>query len=608
MIERVGHKKFSVYAFDVESHNDEITCALKDTSIWLYSFINENSLPTDPNNFGYNLHDFLNRLWKLSSVKRKNKNSPCRNILIYVWNLSFEFSFLLPVLYAHGFKWKDKIEKEDEYCFNAITTSSVSSVWLINMKFGKDDGAIMFKDLAKIFVGSLARVAKSFGLETQKGEIDYTLNRRGDYRVTDEEKNYNFKDTRIIIDILLKMDKEEDKDFWQSTSCASYSMRKMMKVAYPRCFKIIKKYRTENQYPDLEKDESEFLRKGVEGGICYASTDYQFKDIKQRVGHIDAHQMHPSSAYFNLMPFGKGEYFKGKYTASRARICAYHLKISYDAVKLYENIKLIGTPFVTDFNIWVWDFEIPTMMKCYVNLKIEYIEGYAYHTRLLPWRMFYKDNYEKRLIAKKNKDLFNVAQMKLLNNSSYGKLLENGHNVTFIPFIDGKDMIATKKEPRSDIKLGGKYTYLPVGSCIPAYSRVKLVETAFKIGWKNVIYFDTDSIFYLDNEETRLAVSKLNMNDELGGWGQEDFISEAQFACPKRYKLKLDNGTDDIKMAGINFKNEIPDFQTNIISGTYKVQRSERVKGGTIIIFQQKEVSVQDKYLATYETNAKIKR
>ena len=39
---------------------------------------------------------------------------------------------------------------------------------------------------------------------------------------------------------------------------------------------------------------------------------------------------------------------------------------------------MIGLDAIEDFELVVWDFEIPTMKKCYVNLKIEYIDDNVY--------------------------------------------------------------------------------------------------------------------------------------------------------------------------------------------------------------------------------------
>ena len=139
-------------------------------------------------------------------------------------------------------------------------------------------------------------------------------------------------------------------------------------------------------YPLLDQEESAFLRNAVSGGITYAPERWQFKDIKQRIIHIDAHSMHPSSAYLNKFAYGYGEYKLGKPTnyADYSNCC--HVRVSFAGVKLHSIIKLIGFIYVDDFELTLWDFEIETMKKCYENLEIEYIDYYRYKKKPLAWR------------------------------------------------------------------------------------------------------------------------------------------------------------------------------------------------------------------------------
>lgn len=332
--------------------------------------------------------------------------------------------------------------------------------------------------------------------------------------------------------------------------------------------------------------------------------------------------MHPSSGYFNRFPYGEGTYFEGMPPRNPTLISCCRIRISYDYVNFHSVIKLIGIPFITGKELIVWNFEIPTMYKCYGNLKIEYIDGYFYQTKPLPWRQYYAINYRKRLIAKANNDKFYILYYKLLNNSSYGKHLEKPHNVILENFIRGDGIIDSLPVEKEDIKINAKYTYLPVGSCIPAYSRVDLVESAYKIGFKNVLYVDTDSIFFIWNEETaKVWDTQFNKEDFLGGWGWEEMIDEAEFDAPKRYKV-LSDGKTTFKAGGINFENfldeykednniedvnfdigDVPLDEINLVSDKYLVKRAFRCKGGTIIDLQEKEVGIQPKYQEIYNRN-----
>ena len=637
---RINRKKYNVFAFDIETHNDEESIKNKTTSMWLGCLIDDNSKIDEESSYLYTMEEVLDRLEDLSNPKRRHgeKKKPCKNVCVYVYNLSFEWSFLLPVLLQKGFTYKEPIEDGDEYCFNTISTHSVSSVWNINLKFSAQSGNIIFRDLAKIYGGGLGKVAKAFNLPTQKGSIDYRLNRlhRPPRYATEEEKHYCFKDTRIIVDILLEMIKREDKFFFSSMSMASYSMKMMIKEGFPRSTRPMAEYR--KLYPLLSQEESAFLRNAVSGGITYAPERWQFKDIKQRIIHIDAHSMHPSSAYLHKFAYGYGEYKLGKPTnyADYSNCC--HVKVSFAGVKLHSVIKLIGFLYVDDFELTLWDFEIETMKKCYENLEIEYIDYYRYKKKPLAWRKYYARCYYARLDAKERGDAFNVLYYKLLMNSSYGKSLENAHCEVFENTIDEEGIITSKSHTKlkpsfmSDEEwqlksINAKYTYLPYGSQIPAYSRCALIDLALKIGYEKVVYFDTDSIFFIEDEESVANMNKyMPTQNFLGGWAVEEIIDRAMFTAPKRYKAEV-NGKTYVKAGGINFTeyiqqrakeqgitelDEIEEYtnkyhfafeEINIVSSQWKVQRAFRVRGGTIIEFQDKEMSVPKKYKEIFDNN-----
>ena len=622
MIRKIGRKKFNIFALDIETHNDDESIAKRETSCWLGCFIDENSKQDDENSYFYSIDEFIDKIEKLSTRKRNSRKDTTiiKNYLIYVWNLSFEYSFILPKLLERGYIFDEELKADK--CFNSVTTRSVSSVWECKLKTAKNSGIVIFRDLAKIFCGTLKKTAESFGLKTQKGEIDYKLNRLHNHVVTEEEKEYCFKDTKIVMEILEEMNKKDDKLFFKSISMASYSMLKMIKTAYPNKLTPYKEFRKD--YPLLDKKESDFLRKSVSGGICYACENYQFKVINNTIAHIDARSMHPSSAYLHRYPYGKGTYHKGKPRDITKMSCC-RVLVSYSGVKIHSIIKLINIPFCEDFELTLWDFEIETMKKCYINLTIKYLDYYEYNLKCLKWRKYYKQCFYLKARAKETGDKFNYLFNKLLMNSSYGKLLEKPHLQTFENIIDEEGIITSvihdrnKKESETqehfdNSLINAKYTYLPVGSAIPAFSRVCLIELALKIGWEYITYFDTDSIFFIWNETTKANYEKYcNLKNELGGWSMEEFIDRSQYTAPKRYKTETDRKAT-FKIGGFNLENykEEHDIKDNddilfddidIESSRFKVKRAFRCKGGTIIDFQEKEIKVQEKYIDIYNKN-----
>ena len=175
-----------IYALDFETHADEESKRKKETSIWLSCLIKKGDTLQD-DIFDYSMNEVLSRLEKYSRDAE---------LLIYVYNLSFEWSFILPCILERGLTWNPSPESNSSFYYNSISTKTATSVWTATIKFSSKNHKIIFRDLAKMFPGGLRNIAQDFGLETQKGEIDYTINRLHNYAVTDAEKEYCFKDCK----------------------------------------------------------------------------------------------------------------------------------------------------------------------------------------------------------------------------------------------------------------------------------------------------------------------------------------------------------------------------------------------------------------------------
>ena len=144
MIHRIGKKKYKIFAFDLESHNDEESIAKQETSMWLGCFIDETYKVDEERSYVYDMASFLDRLYQeVNPIRHHNENRPIKNVCVYVYNFSFEWSFILPVLIEKGFKFKERIEEDDEYCYNSISTKTCSSVWQAQIKFNKSAKSII---------------------------------------------------------------------------------------------------------------------------------------------------------------------------------------------------------------------------------------------------------------------------------------------------------------------------------------------------------------------------------------------------------------------------------------------------------------------------------
>ena len=62
MVVRINRKKYKVFAFDIETHNDEESIKNRTTSMWLGCLIDENSGIDDESSYIYTMDDVIDRL------------------------------------------------------------------------------------------------------------------------------------------------------------------------------------------------------------------------------------------------------------------------------------------------------------------------------------------------------------------------------------------------------------------------------------------------------------------------------------------------------------------------------------------------------------------
>ena len=79
---RINRKKYKVFAFDIESHNDEESIRNKVTSMWLGCLIDEESKIDEESSYFYTMDEVLDKLYELSTPQRRHgeKKKPIKNI------------------------------------------------------------------------------------------------------------------------------------------------------------------------------------------------------------------------------------------------------------------------------------------------------------------------------------------------------------------------------------------------------------------------------------------------------------------------------------------------------------------------------------------------
>lgn len=120
-----------------------------------------------------------------------------------------------------------------------------------------------------------------------------------------------------------------------------------------------------------------------------------------------------------------------------------------------------------------------------------------------------------------------------------------------------------------------KFPNLLVGATITAYSRINLVKTIMKLGNKNFLYCDTDSILFIWNKSETELKQLINIDDkELGAWKIESKFNQGKILGAKRYVVTKKENENNYKvaLAGIKKINySYKELVENILNDGYEI-------------------------------------
>ena len=118
----------------------------------------------------------------------------------YFHNLKFDGEFIISELLKTGYTFvKDKKEAKDKTFTTLISNFGVFyQITIYFKKSGKHTKKVTIIDSLKIIPFSVSQIAKAFGLEESKLEIDYMKVRSRNHSLTKEEKDYIKNDVIIV--------------------------------------------------------------------------------------------------------------------------------------------------------------------------------------------------------------------------------------------------------------------------------------------------------------------------------------------------------------------------------------------------------------------------
>lgn len=241
------------------------------------------------------------------------------------------------------------------------------------------------------------------------------------------------------------------------------------------------------------------------------------------------------------------------------------------------------------------------MYDCYIGLEIDWAncEYYEYNVKTLEYGKFFTGNWDKRMEAKANKDAFGTAIYKLYNNSLYGKTAEKKrHDILTMKTNEFGGYSLEEESDGKEADLNAAITYFPVAIAITSYGRCRLGAFGKCVGFENVIKTDTDSLFFIRNKKSQNGLKKINLKNELNGWGNENEVDCIKFSSlgGKRYKELFADNKPKFTCCGIS-KGYIERLLNNKEASGLEIYNSIDIVSGEF------EATT---FLRDYETGAKM--
>lgn len=580
-----GNSKATIYAFDFRTRQDDKTIESGKASIWLATIKGD-----EFEAFYYSMEEFIEGIFSLS------KNESC---CFYCFDLGFHWSYIFYGLMIKGFKFTKRMRANSEKAFSAFGTSHASKVYTAMVKSEAKGGICYFKDLNAVYAGykSLEQMAEGFKSTRRFFPDDLEKEHKKGQKITEEERGNALSRASFIFDVLKRQ--EDNPEFFRALTLASYSVKAAIKHAFGWCRNPYAAYRSKKMCPVIE-DEYERTalncsKKGGLAGPTIAAIDRGFK-VDEKLFVIDRTQSYGSEMKLSKLPRGVGMHFEG-FEIVPGCIHLYHVNIiSFDGAKIHSlpDLMQMHLHFMPEgsekISLWIWEWEYWQAFGCYINLKMDVLEGYAYRKGIFPFGSYIEKNQEERRKLEEEGDFIGAAHLKALNVSLYGKLIQKPSTERINQIEDDQGMLDTETEEREEEKRAN-YAYEPDGAAIPALARYHLIKQAKKFGYENVLYVETDSLIVLYNEHTKAVLDSMELSKELGHWHIEAFARRAYFPMAKRYKYEKEDGETVVKGAGLDTKLFSKDYEEAKITGTtIEMRQKKRAKGGTLLVKVQKKL------------------
>lgn len=445
------------------------------------------------------------------------------NSICYFHNLKFDGNFIVYWLLTHGYTHSTENKKKSKGTFKTLISDM--GMWYSITIYWHNGHNTELRDSLKKLPMSVRRVAKSFGLEMSKGELDYELDRPIGWEITPEEEDYLRRDVSIIAQAM----KEVHDAGMKRLTVASDSMAEYKDIEGSRRFNRF--------FPVLGYDMDMEIRRAYRGGFTYADERFKGRIVGSGIV-LDVNSLYPSVMMNNILPYGMPDFVRGKVEPTKdypltiftvtftATLKPNHIPcIQIKGTNRFigtEYLKVIDEPTTLTVTNVDWDL----YNEHYDIVVIAYDDGWRFRGQ----RGMFDDYINKWSEIKANEKGGKREIAKLHLNSLYGKFASNPNVTSKNPILkDGVvKLVRGESETRDPV-------YTAVGVFITAYARDLTIRAA-QANYDVFAYADTDSLHLLQPD----VPDAIEVHPtKLGAWKFEYAFENAYYIRPKAYLERM---------------------------------------------------------------------
>lgn len=502
----------------------ETTTDIEDCRVWAYAVCevgNESNIKV-----GNSLDEFME--WVLNLQDEK----------VWFHNLKFDSDPITIWLFEHGWRYKEKRKELEDRQFSTLI-SDMGQYYSMTLMY--NGSKITILDSMKVLPMSVENIAKSFGLNQSKLEINYNEYRAPGHILTEQETEYVKADVQIVAQALHIQHMHGLTRMTQGSNALHDYKKKV--GGYKRFDKL---------FPQIEYAYDHDIRQAYRGGYVYVNPKYQDKPIDGGLV-FDVNSLYPDRMRNCLLPYGQPVKYEGKYIEDRVHPlyvqcirCDISVKKCHLPSIMIKNMRYGSNEYIEDTEgeevvIYLTSTDLKLMYEQYDVHSIEYLGGYKFKGAHGLFDEYIEFWMKQKAEATKtgNKGLRQLS--KLMLNALYGKFGLNPDVRSKHPYLEDRKVkfYVGAKEQRKPI-------YIPMAVFITAEARYKTITSAQRL-YDRFVYADTDSLHLQGTE----LPNTLEIDDtRLGAWAHEATFEKGKFIRQKTY-IETINGEDHITCAGM---------------------------------------------------------